>query len=164
MIRFTTLLNALLTICAALPLMAQSDSQAVPLIPSGFPCLTNDWTVPCWYQGPAVIDEDSLFEASMRECDRSCEAPDFDTHILLIQSYGGDCHMRVRSHIWWDESQGILTLRGYNIWGGCRAGGQKLIALLVEKPKIPFTVAFEEIQVDSWEEYEEVRKKKVGRN
>lgn len=165
MIRFAALLTALLAICVTLPLMAQPDSsRMVPVKYAGFACLANDWDNSCWYQGPSVVDGDSIFEASIRDCELTCKKPNFNTHLLLVQHYGGDCHLRIMPYVWWNESQGILTLRGYNIGGGCRAGGQKLIALLVEKPEIPYTVAFEEIQVDSWEEYEEVRKMKAGGN
>lgn len=165
MIRFAALLTALLAICIALPLMAQPDSsKMVPVKFAGFACLANDWDNSCWYNGPPILDGDSIFEASIRDCGLACKSPNFDTHLLLVQHYGGDCHLRIMPYVWWNESKGILTLRAYNIWGGCRAGGQKQIALLVEKPAVSYTVVFEEIQVDSWEEYEEARKQKVEEN
>ena len=101
-----------------------------------------------------VIHNDSLFTAWNKK-EMNCEKPDFKKNLILAKSYGGDCHMRLMPHPFFDPITNTLVLNVYNIWGGCRAGGRKSIVILVEKPKEQFSVVFQEIQLESWSEYEQ---------
>lgn len=101
-----------------------------------------------------VIDNDSLF-AYWKKDETNCEKPDFSKKLFLINSYGGDCYMRLIPHVFFDPITNVLVLNAYNIWGGCRAGGSKSIAILVDKPNENFNVVFQEIQLENRSEYEQ---------
>ncbi len=105
------------------------------------------------FRGPTgVIDNDSLFTIWNKN-GMNCEKPDFSKKLLLVGSYGGDCHMELETHLSFDPITNTLILNTYNIWGGCRAGGSRSFAILVEKPKENFDVVFQEIQLENWPEY-----------
>ncbi|MFK7784634.1 MAG: hypothetical protein AB8B56_05955 [Crocinitomicaceae bacterium] len=112
-----------------------------------------------YYRGPTgVIDNDSLFTIWNKN-GMSCEKPDFSKKLLLAGSYGGDCHMKLETHLSFDPITNTMILNVYNIWGGCRAGGSRSFAILVEKPKESFDIVFQEIQVESRSEYDEYTNK-----
>ena len=101
-----------------------------------------------------VIDNDSLFNNWKKE-GMNCKKPDFSKYLILAGSYGGDCHMRLIPHIFFDPITNTLVLYAYNIWGGCRAGGNKSFVILAERPKEKFSVVFQEIQLESSFEYKQ---------
>ncbi len=102
-----------------------------------------------------VINNDNLFTYWKKKEGINCEKPDFSKKVMLAGSYGGDCMMRLIPHLSFDPVTNTLVLNVYNIWGGCRAGGNKSFAILVGKPKQYFNVVFQEIQLESWSEYKQ---------
>ena len=88
-----------------------------------------------------VINNDSLF-THWKKKGMLHEKPDFEKEMILAGSYRGDCHMRLMPHTFFDSLTNTLVLNVYNIYGGCRAGGGKSIAIKVEKPKGDFSVVF----------------------
>lgn len=134
--------------------LEMSSFQYTPLATSQFPFLGSF---------RMVIDNDSLFTI-WKEKDIDYETPDFRENLILANSYGGDCLMRLQPHAFFDAITNTLVLNVYNIWGGCRAGGRESIAVLVERPKDNFSVVFHEIQLDSWSEYKQLvnQTKSVG--
>lgn len=102
-----------------------------------------------------VIDNDSLY-ALWQKAGMTCvEKPDFKQSMLLTNVYGGDCLMQLMPHAYFDHVTNTLVLDVYNIWGGCRAGGREYLAVVVDKPKTDIEIAFHEIQVEYWSEYEQ---------
>lgn len=110
-----------------------------------------------FYPVPAVITTDSLYTRYwLGEALRCTSKMDFSSELILANTYGGDCMMRLMPHAFFDPITNTLVLEVHNIWGGCRAGGRKPLALVVPRPPTEdFRVVFQEIQVDSWEEYNE---------
>ena len=99
-----------------------------------------------------ITNNDSLF-TYLKKVGIHCEKADFRKKLILVSSYGGDCLMHLMPHVFFDRITNTMVLNVYNIWGGCRAGGRKSIAILVERPKENFNIVFQEIQVESWSEY-----------
>lgn len=108
-----------------------------------------------FYPLPAVINNDSLYMRYWLGGALSCRpAIDFTSEMILANSYGGDCHMQLRPHSFFDPLTNTLILDVYKVYGGCRAGGQIPLAVLIPKPPgEKFAVVFQEIQIDNWTEY-----------
>lgn len=81
------------------------------------------------------------------------EAPDFAQNWLVSTSYGGDCMMRVEHLSFFDPFTQTLTITGYNIWGGCRAGGSRAFWMEIPKPAPGVEILFQEVQLESREEF-----------
>ena len=94
-------------------------------------------------------------EEQLAESDRSMITTDFSKSMIVANTYGGDCMLKLRPHAHYDAVTKTMVVTVYTIWGGCRAGGRAFIALEVEKPSDRFDIVLHEIQVDSWAEYEE---------
>ncbi len=112
-----------------------------------------------WRLIPCAIDSDSVFNELISSCEFKCDRPNFNTHLLLFNNYYGDCHMSVMPQVLWDPVTQIILLNGYNIWGGCRASGQRSVSLLVNKPTVDYQVVFQQVLVESREEAEELIKR-----
>lgn len=126
-----------------------SDVQLNPIS-----CKLEDVAGGAFFPVPAVIDNDSLYLRYTIGEALSCNAVDFSSSLILANIYGGDCHMQLRPHPYFDPVTNTLVLQVYNIWGRCRAGGRKPLAVVATRPQQQsFKVVFEEIQVDSWAEY-----------
>lgn len=110
-----------------------------------------------FYPIPAVITTDSLYlRYKLGEALNCTSRIDFSSTLILANNYGGDCLMRLIPHAYFDPITNTLILEVHNIWGGCRAGGRESLAVVVPKPPTEdFQVVFQEIQIDSWEEYNE---------
>lgn len=102
-----------------------------------------------------VIDNDSLFDAFMWHEETPISRPDFNEKVLIVQSVGGDCFMRVYPEVEIDSSANQIQITVYNLWGGCRAGGSKTLIAEVPIPDNGMQFYFEEIQLEREEELEQ---------
>ncbi len=109
-------------------------------IGNGFSCIKSIDSV--------VIDNDSLFNFWSSSCDWKFEKPDFNEHIILGQTYYGDCHMIIYPQVIKNDADKTYTLRTKSKYGGCRAGGSRELWIIIQKPEDQYLIKFEEVAVD----------------
>ena len=140
---------------AWVPASQTTDLKAVEVPLNPISCKLDYLAGSSFHPLPAIITTDSLYLSYYLGDALKCTSPiDFDSDIVLAHTYGGDCHMQLKPHSFFDPVTNTLVLDVYNVYGGCRAGGRTPLALVVPKPKNEnYNVLFQEVQVEDWAEY-----------
>lgn len=97
-----------------------------------------------------VIDADSTLKKVNEECQTTLpDSINFNTHLLVMARFGGDCFMRLRHKVYLDTVSKTMIWKVYNIWGGCRAGGSRAELIMVPKPPEGYAVKVDEVLVEN---------------
>lgn len=103
---------------------------------------------------PWLIDNDSALLLMKEKCPQAIiDSFNLQTHILLNEYFGGDCHVRFVHRLYLDSASKTMIWKVYNIWGGCRAGGGERFLLIAPKPPVGFIVKIDEVLVDDYTTY-----------
>lgn len=103
---------------------------------------------------PWLIDNDSALQLMKDKCPQAIiDSFNLQTHILLNEYFGGDCHVRFVHRLYLDSASKTMIWKVYNIWGGCRAGGGERFLLIAPKPPVGFIVKIDEVLVDDYTTY-----------
>lgn len=100
-----------------------------------------------------VIDKTTFREITAREDCSSLNDSDIDfaKQTLLTYRVGGDCHMRVRTDVFRNDSDKNFVVRIRNYWGRCRSGKIYRGWILLDKIPEGYKVLFREEKIDKWD-------------
>lgn len=131
---------------------ADSSELAKGLIPLEFKMLLPHERF-C-FNVPWLIDNDSTLLLLKEKCPPAgIDSFNINTHILLNEYFGGDCHVRFIHRVYLDTTHKAMIWKVYAIWGGCRAGGGERFVLMAPKPPVGYTIKVEEVLADDYNTY-----------